>query len=172
MSSPLSIETTRLRIRWLEPGDATFIYQLINDPAWTRYIGDRNVSNLEDAKTYIETGPRKMYRDLGFGLNHVSLKANDAPIGICGLLKRETRDDVEIGFALLPVFRKQGFAYEAATAVLDNGRREHELSRVLAILTADNEASGKLVARLGFEYQDSIQREPGSGILDRYAINL
>ena len=169
---PLAIETPRLKIRWLEIDDAEFIYTLVNDPMWIRYIGDKNVSNLEDAISYLETGPLEMYQNLGFGLNHVSLKQEGTPIGICGLLKRETLDDVEIGFALLPGFRKQGFAYEAATAVLDNGRKEHELSRVLAILTADKEASGKLLARLGFEYQDSFQREPGSGILDRYAINL
>ena len=99
MTTPLAIETRRLKIRWLEVGDAPFIYTLVNDPTWIRYIGDKNVSNLEDAKAYIETGPLEMYRNLGFGLNHVSLKEDGTPIGICGLLKRETLTDVEIGFA-------------------------------------------------------------------------
>ena len=172
MKRPMSIETARLRIRWLKPGDAEFIYHLVNDPMWMHYIGDKNVSNLEDAKTYIETGPRNMYRNLGFGLNLVSLKENDTSIGICGLLKRETLDDVKIGFALLPRFRRQGYAFEAATAVLERGRRDHNTSHVLAILTADNEASKMLLTRLGFKYQNSFQREPKSGILDRYVIKL
>ena len=172
MTKPLSIETSRLRIRWLKPDDAQFIYDLVNDPAWLRHIGNKHVSNLDGAVTYIEKGPRKMYRNLGFGLNHVSIKENDTAVGICGLLKRETLADVEIGFALLPRFRNQGFAFEAATAVLDTASRDHDISRVVAILTPDNEASARLIGKLGFKFQDSFQREPNSNFLDRYVIDL
>jgi len=169
--TPLVIETPRLKIRWLEVGDAAFIYTLVNDPTWIRYIGDKNVSNLEDAKTYIETGPVEMYRNLGFGLNHVSLKQDGTPIGICGLLKRETLADVEIGFALLPGFRSQGYAFEAATAVLEHGCARLEISRIVAILTPDNLASGKLLGKLGFEFESSFKKEPNSDTLDLYVFN-
>ena len=172
MTKPLSIETSRLRIRWLRPGDAQFIYELVNDPAWLCCIGNRHVSNLDDAITYIETGPGKMYRNLGFGLNHVSIKENDTAVGICGLLKRETLADVEIGFALLSRFRRQGFAFETASAVLDTARRDHDISRVVAILTADNKVSARLIGKLGFKFQDSLRREQNSDILDRYVIDL
>jgi RimJ/RimL family protein N-acetyltransferase len=169
--TPLVIENPRLKIRWLEDGDAAFIYTLVNDPTWIRYIGDKNVSNLEDAKTYIETGPLEMYRNLGFGLNQVSLKQDGTPIGICGLLKRETLTDVEIGFAFLPEFRRQGYAFEAATAVLEYGRIKLGISRIVAILTPDNLASRKLLCKLGFEFENSFQKEPNLYKLDLYVFN-
>ncbi len=168
----MSIETARLKIRWLELDDAKFIYRLVNDPMWIRYIGDKNVATLEDAKTYIETGPLKMYRSLGFGLNHVSLKEDGAPLGICGMLKRETVDDVEIGFAFLPEFRRQGYALEAATAVLEYGCSVLQISRIAAILTPDNQASRRLLGKLGFVLEDNFQKEPNSGILDLYVIDM
>ena len=171
MITPLVIETPRLKIRWLEVGDAAFIYTLVNDPAWIRYIGDKNVSNLEDAKTYIETGPVEMYRKLGFGLNHVSLKQDGTPIGICGLLKRETLADVDIGFALLPEYRRQGYAFEAATAILEHGRTRLGIERIVAILTPDNLASAKLLCKLGFEFENSYQKEPDLDKLDLYVFN-
>ncbi len=171
MITPLVIETPRLKIRWLGVGDTAFIYTLVNDPTWIRYIGDKHVSNLEDAKTYIETGPVEMYRNLGFGLNHVSLKQDGTPIGICGLLKRETLADVEIGFALLPGFRSQGYAFEAATAVLEHGCAWLEISRIVAILTPDNLASRKLLGKLGFEFESSFKKEPNSDTLDLYVFN-
>ena len=172
MITPLSIETARLKIRWLELDDAKFVYRLVNDPMWIRYIGDKDVSTLEDAKTYIETGPLDMYRNLGFGLNYVSLKEDGAPIGICGLLKRETLEDVEIGFAFLPEFRRQGYALEAATAVLEYGCSALQISRIAAILTPDNQASRKLLGKLGFVLEDNFQKEPNSGILDLYLIDM
>ena len=168
MQTPLVIETPRLKIRWLEVGDAAFIYTLVNDPTWIRYIGDKNVSNLADAKAYIETGPLEMYQNLGFGLNHVSLKQEDTPIGICGLLKRESLADVEIGFAFLPEFRRQGYALEAATAILDYGSAGLGISRIVAILTPDNLASRKLLCKLGFEFEKSFQKEPNLDKLDLY----
>lgn len=171
MTTPLAIETRCLKIRWLEVGDAPFIYTLVNDPTWIRYIGDKNVSNLEDAKAYIETGPLEMYRNLGFGLNHVSLKEDGTPIGICGLLKRETLTDVEIGFAFLPEFRRQGYALEAATAILDYGCIKLEISRIVAILAPDNVASRKLLCKLGFEFENSFQKKPNLDKLDLYVFN-
>lgn len=171
MITPLAIETPRLRIRWLQVEDAPFIYTLVNDPAWIRYIGDKNVANYEDAKTYIETGPLEMYRSLGFGLNRVSLKQDGTPIGICGLLKREKLDDVDLGFAFLPEFRGQGYALEAATAVLEYGCRELRIPRIVAILTAHNLASKKLLSKLGFEFKNSFRKEPDSDKLELYVFN-
>jgi len=116
-----SIETSRLNLRWLDADDAGFILRLLNDADWLHFIGDKNVANPEQAKTYIENGPRAMYRQQGFGLNRVALRENDTPIGICGLLQRETLQYSDLGFAFLPAFRRQGYAYEAARAVLQDG---------------------------------------------------
>ncbi len=171
MTKPLAIETRRLKIRWLEVGDAAFIYTLVNDPMWIRYIGDKNVSNLEDAISYIETVPLEMYQNLGFGLNHVSLREDGTAIGICGLLKRETLDDVELGFALLPEFRRRGYTFEAATAILEHGRTRLGIARIVAILAPDNVASAKLLCKLGFEFENSFQKEPNLDKLNLYVFN-
>jgi len=111
--APLSLETSRLQIRWLDLDDAEFIFQLVNDPDWIRFIGDKGVSNLDDARNYIKTGPMEMYRKHGFGLNRVALKENDKAIGICGILQRETLSEVDLGFAFLTDYRRQGYAFEA-----------------------------------------------------------
>lgn len=171
MITPLAIETPRLKIRWLEINDAAFIYTLVNDPMWIRYIGDKNVSNLEDAVSYIETGPLEMYQNQGFGLNHVSLREDGTAIGICGLLKRETLDDVDLGFALLPEFRRQGYTFEAAAAILEHGRTRLGIERIVAILAPDNTASAKLLCKLGFEFENSFPKEPNLDKLDLYVFN-
>ena len=82
-------QTERLLLRWLNAGDGTFILELLNEPSWIRYIGDKGVQTIQDARRYIENGPVDMYQRLGFGLYLVELKENGAPIGICGLIKRD-----------------------------------------------------------------------------------
>lgn len=172
LSEPLDIVTRRLQIRWLESDDAEFIYELVNDPQWIEYIGDKRVSTHDDARAYIEYGPRKMYREQGFGLNLVALHEHDTPIGICGLLKRDMLDDVELGFALLPAFRNQGYAFESTQAVLQHGRETLKIRRVIAIVTPDNEISRGLLVKLGFDFKGKLKIEPNTENLDLYETDL
>ncbi|HSE15598.1 MAG TPA: GNAT family N-acetyltransferase [Pyrinomonadaceae bacterium] len=144
------LETGRLLLRRMTVDDAQFILTLLNEPSFLRYIGDKQVRNLEDARRYILNGPVASYERHGFGLLIVELRDSHTPIGICGLLKREELPDPDIGFALLPDFWSKGFAFEAATAVLNDAR--DRLSRVLAITSLDNEASIGLLQRLGFRF--------------------
>ncbi len=150
-------ETDRLILRQLVPEDAPFILQLVNEPGWLRYIGDRNVHDLEAARGYIEKGPTDMYARLGFGLYRVELKSDGTPIGMCGLLKRDTLSDVDIGFAFLQRFHGQGYAREAAAATLAHGREAFGLKRILAITSPDNLSSIRLLEKLGFQYQETVQ---------------
>ena len=145
------LETERLSLRRLTVDDAEFILALLNEPSFLRYIGDKKVRNLDDARQYILNGPVGSYERHGFGLNCVELRESHAPIGMCGLLKREELPDPDIGFALLPDFWSKGFAFEAATEVLNDAR--DRLSRVLAITSLDNEASIGLLQRLGFRFE-------------------
>jgi ribosomal-protein-alanine N-acetyltransferase len=146
------LETARLNIRRLNTGDADFIRRLLNEPSFVHYIGDRGVRTDEDARRYIREGPMASYAQHGFGLSLVELKHSGKPAGICGLLKRESLDDVDLGFAFLPEFWHQGYALEAAAAVLaDAGDRG--LERVLAITSPDNDASMRLLEKLGFRYE-------------------
>ncbi|MFI4982343.1 MAG: GNAT family N-acetyltransferase, partial [Nevskiales bacterium] len=112
------LETERLVLRRLVAEDAPFILELLSDPSWLRFIGDKGVRNLDDARLYIRIGPAAMYARLGHGLYLTELKDGGIPIGLCGLIKRDTLDDVDIGFAFLPQYRGQGYAREAAAATL------------------------------------------------------
>lgn len=150
------LQTQRLVLRQLTPGDAPFIFELVNDPDWLRNIGDRNVRSLDDARAYIEKGPMDMYARVGFGLWLTTLK-NGTPIGICGLLKRDTLEDVDIGFAFMPAFRAQGYAHEAAAGTLSYGRDTLGLRRIVATTVPHNDASGRLLEKLGFRFEKMIR---------------
>jgi RimJ/RimL family protein N-acetyltransferase len=156
------LETARLRLRPLGVDDASFIRQLVNEPSFIRYIGDRGVRTDEDARRYIRDGPMASYASHGFGLYLVELKDRGTPAGICGLLKRDTLEDVDVGFAFLPEFWSQGYAVEAATAVLADARRRG-FNRILAITSPDNIASIRLLGKLGFRLERSM-RQPGENV--------
>jgi len=155
------LKTQRLILRRLNADDAPFILTLLNEPSFIRYIGDKSVRDLEAARQYILTGPVASYNRNGFGLNLVELKEAHTPIGICGLLKRDELPDPDIGFALVPDFWSKGFAFEAATAVLQDARERLSLERILAITSLDNEASINLLQRLGFKFEKLTQLTAG-----------
>ena len=161
--------TERLLLRWFDAGDSAFILELVNEPSWIRYIGDKGVKTIQDAQRYIENGPVEMYQRLGFGLYVVELKENRAPIGICGLIKREALVDVDLGFAFLPRFWGNGYAFESASAVMSYARRALGLSRIVAILSQDNHRSAKLLDKLGFRFDSMVSLQPGGDELKLYA---
>lgn len=147
------LETERLFLRPFAVDDAQFILTLLNEPSFLRYIGDRQVRSLEDARQYILNGPVASYERNGFGLYLVQLRDSHTPLGMCGLIKRDELPDPDIGFAFLPAFWNRGFAFEAATAVLSDARERLRLQRILAITSLDNDASIKLLERLGFRFE-------------------
>ncbi len=157
-----TLKTDRLIISKLTVNNAAFILELLNDAAFLRFIGDRGVKSLEDARNYIETGPLASYAQYGFGLYLTSLKHDGVPIGMCGLLKRDSLDNVDIGYAFLPQFRGQGYALEAATAVTQYAQNTLKLNRIVAITTPDNMKSIKLLGKLGF-YFDRMVRLSAEG---------
>jgi RimJ/RimL family protein N-acetyltransferase len=147
------LETERLILRELTFDDAQFILTLLNDPSFLRYINDKNVRNLEDARQYMLNGPMASYARNGFGLYLVELKDTAVPIGLCGLLKREELPDPDIGFAFLPDYWGKGFASEAASAVMNDARERLGRKRVLAIVMPNNEASIGLLEKLGMRFE-------------------
>ena len=145
------IQTGRLTIRKFSEEDAEFMLRLMNEPPFLRHIGDRGVRTIADARAYIREGPLASYERHGFGLFLVELKGSRVPIGICGLLKRESLEDCDIGFALLAEFWSRGYAFEAASAVLADARAAG-VKRILAITSQDNTASMALLEKLGFRF--------------------
>jgi RimJ/RimL family protein N-acetyltransferase len=150
------LETKRLVLRRLTAGDAAFILELLNEPAFLENIGDRGARTLADARRYIARGPVASYRKFGFGLYLVERKDSGTPIGICGLLKRESLDHVDIGFAFLSRHWSQGYARESAAAVMHYGWTKLRLPRIVAITKPTNQASIALLGKLGLRFEKSI----------------
>lgn len=151
------LATDRLILRWLEPGDAPFILELLNQPSFLHFIGDRGVGTVEEARQYICQGPGQSYAEHGFGLYLVELKDDRTPIGMCGLLKRETLEDVDLGFAFLPAYWGQGYAFESTKAVLAHAEADFDLKRIVAITASGNEASIRLLEKLGMRFERMIR---------------
>ena len=152
------LETERLILSRLDPDrDSEFILGLVNGPSFLRYIGDKGVRTLADARRYITDGPLKSYETNGYGLYKVELKSDMTPIGMCGLIKRDTLPDADIGFAFLEGYWGAGYAYESAAAVMSYAREKLGIKRVLAITTPDNVASGKLLNKIGLKFDRLIQ---------------
>lgn len=156
------LETERLTLRHLTLDDAAFILELVNDPAWLRYIGDRGIRDLDGARAYITRAPLASYARHGFGLYLVAQKSDGAAIGICGLIQRDTLPDVDLGFAFLPRYCGQGYASEAGTAALAEGKTRFGLSRIVAITSPDNDASIRVLAKLGFAFEKMIHVTEGA----------
>lgn len=151
------LETERLLLCKLTPNDVEFIFELLNTPAWLKFIGDRGVKNLDNARDYIITGPMFSYNKNGFGLWLTKLKDSNTPLGLCGLIKRDALEDVDIGFAFLPEYTGKGYALEAAKATMEYAKTELGLKRIVAITTQDNEHSIALLKKIGFHYEKLIK---------------
>ncbi|WP_157043385.1 GNAT family N-acetyltransferase [Paraglaciecola sp. T6c] len=147
-------------MRLLTDDDAEFILGLVNEPSWIKYIGDRNIHTLDDAKHYIQTGPLTMYEQHGYCLNLVERSADNVPVGMCGLLKRETLEWPDIGFAFCAEFHGQGFGYEAAKATLKHAQDALGLTQIAAVTALDNDPSIALLNKLGFALVKQIGFEP------------
>lgn len=151
------IETERLLLRQITDDDAEFIFELVNEPGWLQNIGDRGVRNVDDARRYIANNLAASYPKFGFGLYLVELKESGASAGMCGLVKRDSLEDVDIGFAFLERFQSKGYAFESAAAVLDYTQNTLGLKRILAIVSPDNRGSIKLLEKLGLHFERMIK---------------
>ncbi len=166
------LATERLILRKLSIEDAGFILGLLNQPSFLRFIGDKGVRTLEDAREYLLQGPVDSYRQHGFGLYRVELKGRGIPIGICGLVKREALADVDVGFAFLPQFWRRGYAFEAASAVLAFGSSSFGLSRIVAVTQPDNRGSIRTLEKLGLRFERRIRLAEDEPELQLFAVTI
>ena len=165
-------ETDRLLLAHLSLEDAPFILELVNDPSWIRFIGDRGIRTVAQAEAYLREGPMASYAAHGFGLYLVRRKVDQVRMGMCGLVKRPSLPHTDIGYAFLPSFTGQGYAFEAATAVLHHARHELNLSPILAIVAPDNERSIHLLEKLGLAFQRRISLDGGQSEVLLYALEV
>ena len=165
------LETDRLILSELKTKDAKFIHKLYNDQDFINYIGDKGIHSVQDAVSFINTAPKQSYKNHGQGLYLVKLK-DETSIGVCGLLKRDDLDLPDIGFAILPDYRRMGFIYEASKAVIEDAKNRLHLDSLFAITTPDNNGSINLLKKLGFALKDIIKRDKNNEPIQLYAIYL
>lgn len=144
------LETERLTLRSMRPEDAAFYLELINDPSWIANIRDKGIHTLEAAREDILNGPMSMQKKHGFSLYAVQRKADDVALGMCGLIQRDSLQDVDIGYAFLPHYVGQGYAFEAASAVVRYAQTVLNLPKLAAITSPGNQRSNQLLQKLGF----------------------
>jgi RimJ/RimL family protein N-acetyltransferase len=165
------IATERLLLRPFTLENSDFILELLNTERWIKYIGDRNVKTTEQAREYLENGPLKSYQTNGFGLSLVQLKANNKPIGMCGLIKRDYLDHPDIGFAFLPNYTGKGYAYEVAKRTIQYAMNELQKENILAITLPENSSSIRLLVKLGFKYDKNFITKDTNEELLLYSLN-
>ena len=166
------LETERLILRHLSDNDAEFILELLNDPSFIQGIGDRKIRTLDGAKGYINNGPVASYSKHGFGLWLVELKETGDPIGICGLIKRDTLDHVDIGYAYLPKFWSRGYAVESALAVKEYARDVTGLKRIIAIVNPDNWGSIRVLEKIGMTFEKMVKLSEDDIELKLFSVDL
>lgn len=151
------LETERLLLHELSMKDANFILEILNEPSFIRNIGDRGIRTIDGANSYILNGPVASYAKNGFGLYLVKLKETDESIGMCGLIKRETLEDVDIGYAFLPRFWSKGYAVEASKAVKEYAKNVIGLKRLVAIVDPENEGSIRVLQKIGLNFEKMVK---------------
>ncbi|MGD8781498.1 MAG: GNAT family N-acetyltransferase [Ignavibacteria bacterium] len=166
------LKTSRLILRKLTSNDTEFIVELLNEPSFIKYIGDKKVRTTKDAEKYLLHGPIKSYEQHGFGLYLVELKETNEPAGVCGLIKREHLDNVDIGFAFLKRFNGKGFVTESAKAVLDYGKSEFGLKRIVAITQLDNMGSIRVLEKIGMSFEKLIRLPDEDKDLKLYSVSF
>jgi RimJ/RimL family protein N-acetyltransferase len=166
------LETEKIKLRELTMDDTSFIIELVNSPGWLKYIGNRNIKTIEQATTYLENGPIKSYRENGFGLWLVETRDDKNPIGMCGLLRRDYLDHPDIGFAFLPECLGKGFGFEASAATLALAKDKLKLPVICAITMPSNNASIKLLEKIGLKFMKQVSPPGSQEELLLYQINL
>jgi len=166
------LETERLILRQFSPADAGLILELLNEPSFIQNIGDRGVRTLADAERYMETGPVASYARNGFGLYLVFLKESHESIGMCGLIKRDALDDVDVGYAFLPRYWSKGYAIESVRAVLEYARNIVQLKRVVAIVDPNNQGSIRVLEKAGFQFEKMVRLSADDIELKLFAIEI
>lgn len=163
--------TERLKIERANLKDARFFLNLMNSPGWLKYIGDREIKTVEDAKSYIESTLITSYKENGYGLYRVSLRQSEIPIGICGFLKRDYLEYADLGFAILPKYERKGYIFEAAMEMVKQGKIYFSPKPILAITTEENLPSRNLLIKLGFALVDKINEPKENEELLLYSTN-
>ena len=172
MDHAFRLETERLELTRLTLEDAPLMLAVWNDPAFIRYVGDRGIRTLKEARGALRDGALKLYADYGFGPYRMVRKTDGVNVGICGLFRRDGLADADIGFSTLPQYCGKGFGYEAACAVIEHARVDACLSRLTALVSPENTASVRLIEKLGLIFEKMIRMPGEDSDVCLYAMQL
>lgn len=164
-------ETARLRLRTITADDAAFYYELVNDPTWLEFIGDKGIRTIAQAHTAIIDGPLAMQQRHGHSLYVMERREDGRALGLCGLIRRDSLPDVDIGYAIRPAYFGQGYTFEAAQAVLALARGPLGIRRLLGITDPGNVNSIRLLEKLGLRFEQVKLLPPGDKPTNIYAID-
>ena len=161
----VNYKTERLLLRAMNAGDTAFIFELLNTAGWIKFIGDRNIKTNKDADKYIQ----KIIGNPNINYRVATLQDSGTAIGLVTFIKRDYLDHPDIGFAFLPAYNKQGYAFEATKEVLNDLLNQPEHSTILATTIPENSSSIQLLKKLGFVFSKQITHE--GELLQVFSIN-
>ena len=170
--SDFRLQTRRLSLRWITLADAELMLAVWNDPAFIEHVGDRGIRSLQQAQETLQQGAFELYAQYGYGPYRVALAADDTGIGICGLFRREGFDEPDIGYSILPAYCGRGYAFEAASAVLEYARTTLGLARVTAFIAPANAPSIGLAGKLGLRYERMARLSADDADVGLYSVVL
>jgi RimJ/RimL family protein N-acetyltransferase len=166
------LDTERLVLRTLDTADAPFYLELVNEPSWLEHIGDKGIRTLEEARANILSGPMQMQLRLGYSLYLVERRDDGVPLGLCGLIRRDTLPDTDIGYALSPRYWGHGYAYEGAVAVAGMARTRLGMRRLFGITNPANSVSIALLHKLGMTFRYRAPLTPGAADTNVYCVEF
>ena len=152
------LETERLKVRESTVEDVEAFYRIYKDPSITRYMEDL-FKDPDEERVYMETYISQVYGFYGFGMWTVLLKETGQVIGRAGLSVREGYELPELGFVIDKEYQKKGYAYEVCRGILDYAKKELLFDSVQALVHLENNASLRLLERLGFVYECNVNEQ-------------
>lgn len=166
------LTTPRLRLRHAELTDAPAMLLLLNEAAFLQNIGDKQVRDLPQAQQYLQHGPLASYQQFGFGLFLIERLTDNRTLGLCGLLQRDYLDCPDVGYAVFEQFSGQGYTSEAAIAVVQYARQQLGLQRLCGIVSPNNVASKRILAKTGMALVGQKQLPDPQKWVDYYQLDL
>ncbi len=166
------LETERLILQEFTAADANVVLDLLNEPAFHQYIGDKNVRTKNDALQYLTEGPIASYKKYGYGLWLANVRKSNQPIGMCGIKKRPTLQIPDLGYAFLKRYWSKGYATEAARGVIKYASKTLQMKRLAAITHPGNNASIKVLQKVGFQFKEITKLDGFEGKNKWFEIDL
>ena len=153
------LQSDRIRTRFLNRVDIQIWEPFFEDDKSIEFLLNRNgLSNLELSQNWINRQLNR-YQDGTFGLQAIIDKKTKFVVAHCGLLiqKLNNKVEVEIGYHVLPKFRKQNYASESVKLFIDFAFESGITSSLICMIDPNNEASIKVAEKCGFKFEQFVE---------------